>query len=67
MSNELKVLTKVKNINNDCTYDFYVNELNEKKCFNEGETLCVGCIFEGGYQTETNKRLQELIPIIFKD
>lgn len=61
MKNELKMLTKVDESRKDCTYDDYSAK---HICFTKSNTSCLNCIFEGRYETESNKRLQELIPII---
>ena len=66
MSRELELLSEVKQYMQPCTYDTYTNLGNKSRCFNSG-VECDDCIFEGGYQTKSNKRLHEIIPIIFED
>ena len=61
MKNELEMLTEVKEFKQDCTYDHYASS---PECYVPDVSNCSACIFEGRHETEDNKRLQELIPII---
>ena len=63
MKNELKMLTEIKEFRQSCTFDEYIKDGKRSKCL-VSNTSCNECIFEGGYITESNKKLQEIIPII---
>lgn len=64
MKNELEMLTKSgKPEREDCTYDGYIKGTLNDKCL-VPHVECNGCMLDGRFITEANKRLQELIPII---
>lgn len=63
MSKELKMLTNVKESTEDCTFDHFSPS---NKCLVPNLQTCTDCIFEGRFRSKANKRLHEIIPIIFE-